>query len=86
MSNGKSGNKGLPDLNQRDCVENDRLVAAYFFLEGFSKVSSPVADGFQPPIEESKHGRFPYELQPFDDISMLVQPVYSVNGILDVRY
>src|SRR4030042_5314431 len=56
------------------------------FFEGVTEFSAPIVQRIQLAQEEPQHRGFGDELQPLDQLSILVDPLESVDDVFDMRY
>ena len=52
-------------------------------LECGGELRAPVVDRRQPAKKEAQHGRLVYKCQALHQIAVLVQPLQTVNGVLN---
>src|SRR4030042_5483675 len=56
------------------------------FFEGVTEFAAPIVQRIQLAQEKPEHRGFGDELQPLDQLSILVDPVESVDDVFDMRY
>lgn len=68
------------------CIENNTLLQAVtkIFAELFHQAVRPVAGWFQTTHEEAEHLGFVNKLQTANEVTIVVQPVHTVDYIVDL--
>src|ERR1035438_8799358 len=56
------------------------------FLERFHECGAPIALGLHAAGEEAEHGRLFVELEAADQPAVVVEPLQTVGGVLEVRH
>jgi len=59
-------------------------AVAEIFAELFHQAVRPVAGRFEATHEEAEHLRFVNELQAADEVTVVVQPVHTVDDVVDL--